>query len=99
MMTIVSHLTIKRGHEPAWDAALRERIAAAREQPGFVAVQLCAPIEKMSERLIIGTWETRADWEAWHNTQPFEDTRRKLEQPDTKMRREWWHEVIVEEHR
>jgi len=99
MMTIVSHVRIKEGQEPAWDAAMRERVEAAREQPGFVAVQLCIPADALNERVIIGTWETRADWEAWHNTEPFARTRAELEQADTKRPREWWHEVVLREQR
>src|SRR5205814_529037 len=31
MMTIVTHVTLKKGTEPEWDAAMRERLVAARE--------------------------------------------------------------------
>src|SRR5438067_7154878 len=101
MMTIVSHVRIKAGQEPAWDAAMRQRVEAVKEQPGFVAVQLCIPVDALNERVIIGTWETRADWEAWHGSEEFQKTRAQLEEPDVKWRgrREWWHEVIVTEHR
>ena len=99
MMTIVTHVKIKPGHEPAWDAAIRERVLAAKEQPGFVSVQLCIPVDAMNERVIIGSWESRADWEAWHSTEGFQKTRAQLEEPDAKTKREWWHEVVLEEHR
>jgi heme-degrading monooxygenase HmoA len=95
MMTIVSHVRIKAGHEPVWDGVMRERIEAAKGQPGFVAAQICIPVDAMNERLIIGTWETRADWEAWHANESFQQTRAQLEQPDAKKRREWWHEVVL----
>lgn len=98
-MTIVSHVRIKEKHEPVWDAAMRERLEAAREQPGFVAAQLCIPADAMNERVIIGTWETRADWEAWHNTEAFQQTRAQLEESSAKTRRESWHEVVLEQHR
>jgi heme-degrading monooxygenase HmoA len=99
MMTIVSHVKLNEGDEPAWDAAMRDRIRAARGQPGFVSVQLCIPQDALDERVIIGTWETRAEWEAWHNTDEFQETRTQLEQPDAATRQEWWHEVVLEEHR
>src|SRR6266511_6222356 len=35
MMTIVTHVTLKEGTEPEWDAAMRERMQAARDQPGW----------------------------------------------------------------
>ena len=99
MMTIVTHVRVREGREPAWDEAFRERAAAAREQPGFVAVQLCIPLDAMNERVIIGTWDSRADWEAWHGSEPFRETRRRLEQVDDDAQREWWHEVVLEERR
>ena len=94
-MTIVTHVRIKEGHEPAWDAAMRDRVAAAKDHPGFVAVQLCIPTDKLNERVIIGTWESRADWESWHATAEFQETRARLEEPDSKTRRELWYEVVV----
>ena len=99
MMTVVTHARIKKGQEPAWDQAFRERADAARGQPGFVAVQLGIPVDAINERVIIGTWESRADWEAWHSTEGFQKTRAQLEEPDAKTKREWWHEVVLEEHR
>jgi heme-degrading monooxygenase HmoA len=99
MMTIVSHVTIEPGSEPAWDAAFRERVAAAKKQPGWVSVQLCIPADALNQRVVIGTWETRADWEAWHATDPFGKTRDQMEEGKSEERKEWWHEVILEEHR
>src|SRR5581483_1458613 len=99
MMTIVTHVSINPGLEPAWDAAWRERIEAARQQPGWIAVQLCIPASAVNERLVIGTWETRADWEAWHASDAFQKTRQRMEQIETETRNEWWHEVLVEERR
>jgi len=98
MMTILSHVRIKPGQEPAWDAAMRERIEAAREQPGFVSVQLCMPVDSLNERLIIGTWETRADWESWHAHDAFQQTRAQLEEPRAKTRNELWYEVVLSGH-
>jgi hypothetical protein len=31
MVTIVTHVEISKGQEPAWDAAIRERVAAVPE--------------------------------------------------------------------
>ena len=99
MMTIVSRVRVAEGQEPDWDEALRERLAAARTQPGFVGVQLCIPLDALNERVIIGTWETRADWEAWHGAEPFLETRRRLEGVEDEKELDIWHEVLVEHHR
>jgi heme-degrading monooxygenase HmoA len=99
MMTIVTHITIQPGREPAWDAAFRERLDDARKQPGWVAAQLCIPAESPNQRVIIGTWETRAHWEAWHATEPFQKTRQEMEAAQADVIGEWWHEVVIQESR
>src|SRR5207245_6405629 len=56
MMTIVTHVSLKQGSEPDWDAAMRERLAAAAERPGWVGGQPLMPPERLNRRLIVGTW-------------------------------------------
>ena len=97
MMTIVSRVQVEDGREPAWDEAFRKRAAAVREQPGFVSLQLGIPVDELSQRVVIGTWQTRADWEAWHATEPFQNTRVELDEPAAKTLYEGWYEIIVEE--
>jgi heme-degrading monooxygenase HmoA len=99
MMTIVTHVSIQPGQEPAWDEAWKERVKSAQDQPGWVSVQLCIPATAVNERVVIGTWQTRADWEAWHTTDSFQQTRKAMEKLETENRDEWWHEVLIEEHR
>jgi heme-degrading monooxygenase HmoA len=61
MMTIVTHVTLKEGSEPEWDAAMRTRLAAVRGRPGWIGTQLLIPSDGLHRRVIIGTWQTRAD--------------------------------------
>jgi len=98
MMTVVAHIKIAQGQEPDWDAAMRERVVAAQEQRGFVSVQLCIPADALDERVVIGTWESRADWEAWHESEPFRITRERMDRYEIERKREW-HEVVLAEHR
>jgi heme-degrading monooxygenase HmoA len=97
MMTVVTHTEIAEGEEPDWDAAMRERVAAARQQPGFVSVQLCIPVDALNERVVIGTWQTRADWEAWHESGVFAETRERMDRCEVRRKGEWWHEVLLAE--
>ena len=97
MQTIVTHVRIQAGKQETWDAAFRERVAAARGQDGFVAVQLCVPQGRENERVVIGTWRAREDWEAWHDTPEFRRTRHELEDTAPERESEWWHEVVLEE--
>jgi heme-degrading monooxygenase HmoA len=96
MMTIVTHVTLKQGSEPAWDAAMRERLFAARDQAGWIGGQIAIPLDGPDRRVIIGTWQTRAHWEAWHADPAFAATRRRLEGLEAGPSQEWWHEVIEE---
>jgi heme-degrading monooxygenase HmoA len=97
MMTVVTHIEIAEGQEPDWDAAMRERVATAKQQAGFVSVQLCIPVDGLNERVVIGTWQTRADWEAWHESGIFVDTRERMDRCEVQRKGEWWHEVLLAE--
>jgi heme-degrading monooxygenase HmoA len=94
MMTIVTHVKLKEGVEPEWDAAMRERLAAATDKPGWIANQLMMPLDHLNRRVIVGTWQTRADWEAWHKDPAFEATRQRLDGLEDGPPEQWWHEVL-----
>lgn len=94
MMTIVTHVTLKEGSEPDWDAAMRERLDAVKSQPGWIGGQLLIPLDRLNKRMIVGTWETRAAWEAWHQDPAFSETRKRLEGLESGENEHWWHEVI-----
>lgn len=94
MMTIVTHVTLKRGTEPQWDTIMRERLTAARAQAGWVGGQLLMPLDALDQRVIVGTWRTRAAWEAWHTDPAFTETRKQLDQLEAAPSRHSWHEVI-----
>ncbi len=98
MMTIVVHVKLKEGSEPEWDAAMRERLAAAKDRPGWVGGQIMMPLDKLNARVIVGTWQTRADWEAWHNDKTFAETRKRLEGLEAGPPEQWWHEVLDLRH-
>ena len=96
MMTILTHVTLKQGCEPAWDAAMRDRMSAAREQPGWIGGQILIPLEALNCRVIVGTWQTRAHWEGWHNDPAFAETRRRLADLESEPHDDEWHEVVEE---
>ena len=97
MMTIVTHITLKPGSEPEWDSAMRERLERVKEHRGWVAGQLLIPLDGLNQRVIIGTWQSRADWEAWHADPTFAETRKRLDGLEEQPPKHWWHEVIVDE--
>ena len=99
MMTIVTHVRLKEGAEPEWDAAMRERLAAAAARDGWVGGQLMMPLDHLNRRVIVGTWHTRADWEAWHRDAAFETTRQRMQGLEEGEPEHWWHEVLEDVRR
>ena len=93
-MTIVTHVTLREDAGPEWDATVRDRMAAATDQPGWVGGQLLIPLDALNQRIIVGTWETRADWESWHDDPDFAATRLQLDDLEAAPGEHRWHEVI-----
>jgi heme-degrading monooxygenase HmoA len=96
MMTVITRATLREGTEPEWDAAMRERLETARGKSGWIGGQLLIPLERLNERVIVGTWETRADWEAWHSDETFRATRERMEGLEERPSETTWHEVVAD---
>lgn len=92
MMTVMTHVPLKEGAAPAWDEIMVDRLNAARKQPGWVGGQL---LRSPNGRVIVGTWQSRADWERWHQAPEFEETRRQLEGMADGPTEPGWHEVVA----
>ena len=98
-MMVVTHITLKPGAEPEWDATIRERLAGARTHRGWRGAQVLIPLDGPNRRVIIGSWNTRADWEAWHEDPTFATTRDRLCGLEAAPREMIWHEVIEDRSR
>jgi heme-degrading monooxygenase HmoA len=96
MMTIVTHVHLKEGSGRDWDIAVRARLSAAKKQRGWVGGQLLRPAEKPDRRVIVGTWMSQANWEAWHHDPQFAETRQRLDGLESAPPEHWWHEVVLD---
>jgi heme-degrading monooxygenase HmoA len=96
MMTVITRVSLKTGSEPEWDEAMRERLGAAREQAGWVGGQMLIPLDGLNQRIIVGTWMTRGDWEAWHEDPAFQGTRQRIEKLQDQPDQMEWFEVAIE---
>ena len=96
MMTIVTHVHLREGAGRDWDAAMRTRLSAARKRSGWVGGQLLRPADKPDRRVIVGTWRTRANWEAWHHDPQFTETRQRLDGLESAPAEHWWHDVVLD---
>ena len=96
MITVITYTTLKEGSEPEWDAAMGERLENARRRPGWVRGQILMPLETLHQRVIVGTWRTRADWEAWHEDPAFAAMRQRLDEVQAETSEPSWYEVVSE---
>lgn len=93
MMTVITETVLEPGQEQQWDQAFQERLAAARNQPGWHGLQLLVPDDAPNRRVVVGTWENREAWIAWHQTEPFQRTRQPMNEADRTDGQERWFEV------
>src|SRR5260370_32936036 len=96
MMTVITYVTLRDGAEPEWDAAMRERLERARGRAGWLRGQLLIPLDGLNKRVIVGTWRSRADWEAWHQDPAFVARRTRLEGLQAEPSETVWYEVAVD---
>jgi heme-degrading monooxygenase HmoA len=96
MVTIVTDVRLRQGAEQEWDSIMRERLTAAKTQAGWIGGQLLRPDADGSQRIIVGTWRSREDWERWHDDPEFAETRRNLEGLAVDPGRHQWHEVVMD---
>jgi heme-degrading monooxygenase HmoA len=96
MMTVITRAALAAGGEPEWDEAMRERLKAAHGRPGWIGGQLLIPLEGLNHRVIVGTWESRAHWEAWHEDPAFQETRKRMEGLQEGPSEMEWFEVVTE---
>lgn len=78
MQTVITETSVKPGQEAEWDRVFQERVADARKQLGWLGVELLIPSDQPAKRVVVGTWQSRTDWDRWHDTQAFKETRQRL---------------------
>jgi heme-degrading monooxygenase HmoA len=94
MMTIVTTVTLTPAGAEQWDRAMGTRVEAARGRRGWVAAQLLKRADQPLQRAIVGTWDTRVDWEAWHQDETFRETRDQLDGLQVGPADTVWYEVV-----
>jgi heme-degrading monooxygenase HmoA len=93
-MTVMTYLTLKEGAEPEWDRIMEERLAGASERKGWVRGEILMPLDGLNKRVIVGTWRSRAEWEAWHEDPTFKHNADQLEALQLESNGPQWHEVV-----
>lgn len=96
MVTTVSEVNLREGSEAAWDDLMRERLEAVKGRSGWISGQVLKPAEGSgTKRIVLGTWESREAWAAWHHDPEFLKARERLDQLETGRREQWWHEITA----
>ena len=96
MMTVITNVTLSEGAEPEWDRIMADRLANAADCGGWIRGEILMPLDGLNKRLIVGTWRSRADWEAWNQDSTFTDTSARLDALQTTTSGPQWHEVVVD---
>jgi heme-degrading monooxygenase HmoA len=80
-----------------WDRAMHERVRAASDMDGWVAVQLLREVNEPRRRAIIGTWQSREHWARWHDDETFKATRAELAGLEEGPSATVWYDVVEEQ--
>jgi heme-degrading monooxygenase HmoA len=97
MMTVVTTVTLKDEARNQWDRAMHERVRAASDMEGWVAVQLLREVDEPRRRAIIGTWESREHWARWHDDEAFKSTRAELAGLEDGPPNTVWYDVVEDQ--
>jgi heme-degrading monooxygenase HmoA len=96
MLTVITRLTLRDGAAEEWDRTMSERMRSVEGQAGWIGGQLLKPVDEPSARVIVGTWESRERWEAWHHEEAFRETRERLEGLQAGPAEVVWHEAVLD---
>jgi heme-degrading monooxygenase HmoA len=94
MMTIITRAKLRAGSTEQWDRAMHTRVEAARGAKGWVSAQLLKGSDEPLERAIVGVWDSKEDWAAWHNDEAFTQTREQLSGVEERAQESVWFEVV-----
>jgi heme-degrading monooxygenase HmoA len=93
---VVTTTRLRPGAKQEWEAAIRERFESAHGHPGWVSGQLLTPEDGEHTRVIVGTWRSREDWEAWHHDPAFLEQRTRLERLEAEPSHVAWYAVVAD---
>ena len=94
MMTIITRVKLREGSTEQWDRAMHVRVNAARDAKGWISAQLLKGVDEALERAIVGVWESKDDWAAWHHDDAFRETREQLSLVEERAQESVWFEVV-----
>ena len=94
MMTVVTTITLEPEATGEWDSLIRERFRSAQSRAGWISGQVLARTDSPTTRVIVGTWQSREDWEAWHDDPAFQATRGRLDELPAEDHVTVWYDIL-----
>jgi heme-degrading monooxygenase HmoA len=76
---VVGRFQLIRGKEDQWDAAFRERVEEARDFDGWRGAAAWIPAGDDSQRVVVGRWVQRQDYENWTLSSSYSRTKELLD--------------------
>ena len=94
MLTVITRVDLAEDVVDEWDAAMRDRMSTAENVEGWVSSAVLRPVDSPHRRVILGVWESRRHWQAWHEDPRFEATRRRLDGLGVDDGDTVWHDQV-----
>jgi heme-degrading monooxygenase HmoA len=94
MESVITRVVVNEGAESDWEAVMRDRMSAAESFSGWIGGSILAPEDDTDARLILGLWETRAAWEAWHEAPAFRETAERLQGLERDPGKPSWNTIV-----
>ncbi len=73
MFVVCNRIAINPDHTQAFEERFRTRAGLVDTMPGFVSFQLMRPTKADDSYMVMVTWESKADYQAWMKSQQFKD--------------------------
>jgi heme-degrading monooxygenase HmoA len=73
MFVVCNRIAINPDHAPAFEERFLTRAGLVDTMPGFVSFQLLRPAKPDDSYIVMVTWESKADYQAWMKSQQFKD--------------------------
>jgi heme-degrading monooxygenase HmoA len=94
MEAVITRVALESGAEADWEAAMRERMTAAERADGWIGGSVLTPEDDPNARVILGLWQSREAWEAWHRDAAFRETTERLDGLERDPGTATWHGVV-----
>ncbi len=73
MIRIIIERILAEGLEAHYEEAARAALMTTMAQPGFISGESLQDLGQPNRRIVLGTWRSRREWEAWFRSSERRD--------------------------